>query len=520
MNRQAIRDFFITVFFLGLSFIIALLSAIAAEQLQPRMAAIAAAISLLLATIGAIYIIPRLARNIRLEMLRFAVRTSVTVEGVLFFIFLLVIGFSAWNTDNNLLYLVLSAMIAFLIAANLIGRVTLSDVSVQLRFPDHIFAGEPANLNISVTNHKRFLPSYSFVIEALSNKDDDYVKAKRQIEKRAAAKSQNKDVDEDDDGDGAGKKTGLGKLAYFLLIPAQATARQRIQHTFEKRGRYQITGFRIASKFPAGFFKKWRRIDATGEIIVYPKPQTIDDYYHTLPILAGQIQSQTRGYGDELYTIRRYLPSDQMRHIDWKATAKASELMVREYTREDERRLIIVFDTVRRGPRKNSEKRATSEKSAAPENQPAESQNDSFEDRFEKAIIQAASLANHFTLEQSEVELVTTDESLNVLSGSGHDHLYRILRSLAMLEPMAEETEDKPEKPAKRGFLSRFFGADDDEAEAPTDDPAPATFWKSFDKVPVLADERRYKILITSAPKGTIPATVWRSTHVVFMEDL
>jgi uncharacterized protein (DUF58 family) len=522
MNRQAIRDFFITVFFLGLSFIIALLSAIAAEQLQPRMAAIAAAISLLLATIGAIYIIPRLARNIRLEMLRFAVRTSVTVEGVLFFIFLIVIGFSAWNTGNNLLYLVLSAMIAFLIAANLIGRITLSDVSVQLRFPDHIFAGEPANLNISVTNHKRFLPSYSFVIEALSDKDDEYVKAKRQIEKRAAAKSQN--GDDEDESDEASQKNGLGKLAYFLLIPAQASARQRVQHTFAKRGRYQITGFRIASKFPAGFFKKWRRIDATGEIIVYPKPQTIDDYYHTLPILAGQVQSQTRGYGDELYTIRRYLPSDHMKHIDWKATAKASELMVREYTREDERRLIIVFDTVRRVPRKGSEKKEAVEKSNAPENSPANSLDDSFEDKFEKAIVQAASLANHFILEQSEVELITTDEALNVRSGSGYDHFYKILRSLAMLEPMnlpKDEDEDKPEQRSKRGFLSRLFGADTEPEEVVTPSEVPPfTSWKSFDKVPVLADERRYKILITSAPKGTIPANVWRSTHVVFMEEL
>src|SRR6185436_3625727 len=134
-------------------------------------AAIAAAISLLLATIGAAYIIPRLARNIRLEMLRFAVRTTVTVEGVLFVVFLVVIGFAAWNTGNNLLYLVLSAMIAFLIAANFIGRISIGDVSVQLRFPDHIFAGESSTIHVSVMNHKRFLPSYSFTVEALSDKD-------------------------------------------------------------------------------------------------------------------------------------------------------------------------------------------------------------------------------------------------------------------------------------------------------------------------------------------------------------
>src|SRR5258706_10825454 len=62
-------------------------------------------------------------------------------------------------------------------------------------------------------------------------------------------------------------------------------------------------------------------------------------------MLAGQIQSHARGSGDYLYAIRRYHPSDHMRYIDWKATAKSSTMMVREHMREDEWRLTIVFDT-------------------------------------------------------------------------------------------------------------------------------------------------------------------------------
>src|ERR1044071_533869 len=168
MNRQAWRDFFITVFFLGIAFVIALLSSVAAEQRNTRLATIAAAVSLVLALLGALYIIPRLARNVRLEILRFAIRTTVTVEGLLFIVFLVIIGFAAWNTGNNLLYLILSAMLAFLIAANLIGRVSLAGVAVQLRFPDHIFAGESASISVTLLNHKRILPSYSVLVEALS----------------------------------------------------------------------------------------------------------------------------------------------------------------------------------------------------------------------------------------------------------------------------------------------------------------------------------------------------------------
>src|SRR5262245_7041064 len=173
MSRQAWRDFFITVFFLGLAFIIALLSSVAADQQSTHLAAVAAAISLVLALVGALYIIPRLARNVRLELLRFAIRTSVTVEGLLFIVFLMIIAFAAWNNGNNLLYLVLSAMLAFLIAANMLARISLADVSIQLRFPDHIFTDEPANISVTLQNHKRLMPSYSLMVEALADTDED-----------------------------------------------------------------------------------------------------------------------------------------------------------------------------------------------------------------------------------------------------------------------------------------------------------------------------------------------------------
>jgi uncharacterized protein (DUF58 family) len=532
MNRQAWRDFFITVFFLGLAFIIALLSSAAAEQNSTHLAAAAAAVSLLLALIGALYIIPRLARNVRIEILRFAIRTSFTVEGLLFVVFLIIIGFAAWNAGNNLLYLVLSAMLAFLIAANLIARVSLADVAIQLRFPDHIFAGEPANISVTLLNHKRFMPSYSLMVEALS-------------EEEAETKRRG------DEGDGERARrvspsarrpvalSGLGKLAYFVLVPAGSSARQRTEHTFERRGRYPITGFRIATKFPAGFFKKWRRIDAAGEILVYPKPQPLDDFYHALPMLAGQIQSHARGSGDDLYAIRRYHPSDHIRNIDWKATAKSMQMMVREHMREDEWRLTIVFDTTMftTGPTTGAfdsewgNGAGVSGKQA--KSQARESRGDgvqaeggALQDRFERAVLMAASLANHFIMERAEVELISTGEHHDIASGSGFEHLYKILGSLATLEPTEPNDLESSRGTPRRGWSllpwprRRAEMAEGQEINSALRNPSGGIAWRLLDDVPVLRDDRRFKVLITSARKGTIPAHVWRSAHVVFMEDL
>lgn len=530
MNRQAWRDFFITVFFLGLAFIIALLSSVAAEQQNTRLAAFAAAISLVLALIGALYIIPRLARNVRLEVLRFAIRTSFTLEGLLFVVFLIIIGFAAWNNGNNLLYLVLSAMLAFLIAANLIARVALADVSIQLRFPDHIFAGEPANISVTLSNHKRFMPSYSLMVEALSDDEEEDEEEVKESRGAGAQKSRGESEKETGpQGSPAAMQTlrRLGKLAYFVLVPAQTSARQRTEHTFARRGRYPITGFRVATKFPAGFFKKWRRIDASGEILVYPKPQPLDDFYHTLPMLAGQIQSHARGSGDDLYAIRRYHPSDHIRNIDWKATAKSMQMMVREHMREDEWRLTIVFDTA--SPPVPARQEVGHLSTGKSEGSQLSSNNaDEFQQRFERAVSMAASLSNHFILERAEVELITTMEQHDVKSGSGYEHLYKILASLATLQPTpAVAAPIQSEEPKRRPGLSIFRRARKRKESRLSDDSGQpgrrsngGIAWRLLDDIPVLGDERRFKVLITSARKGTIPAHIWRSAHVVFMDDL
>lgn len=553
MNRQAWRDFFITVFFLGVAFLVALLSSVAADQRNTQLATIAAAVSLILALLGALYIIPRLARNVRLEILRFAIRTTVTVEGLLFIVFLVVIGFAAWNTGNNLLYLILSAMLAFLIAANLIGRVSLAGVAVQLRFPDHIYAGELASISVTLLNHKRVLPSYSVLVEALSEPQEERdTQAQRRgdaaAEKRAnAAAIQNGKADEpaEKTDELAGARLAasppprvlaspvfppslleIGKLAYFVLIPAGASGRHRLERTFARRGRYPITGFRLATKFPAGFFKKWRRIDARGELIVYPKPQPLSDFYHSLPMLAGRIQSRARGSGDDLYAIRRYQTSDHLRNIDWKATAKSQQMMVREHTREDEWRLTIVFDTM--APPELAERPADSQgrkkkrdAQAAKHEEEQKQRIESFQEKFERAIVQAASFANHFILERAEVELITTDERHNVGSGAGYDQLYKILRVLATLQPTAVAAEEAAEgaapQPRRFGRLRRAASA---EAASPPPRPRDRISWRLLDEMPVLGDDRRFKVLITSAAKGTIPAHIWRSAHVVFMDDL
>jgi uncharacterized protein (DUF58 family) len=119
-------------------------------------------------------------------------------------------------------------------------------------------------------------------------------------------------------------------------------------------------------------------------------------------MITGEFVSHVRGRGIELYRIREHTPQDPGRFVDWKATAKTGALKVREFTREDERRLRLVFDN----PAPVSISQA----------------------QYEHAVSMMASLAVHFNGENIDLSF----------AGSCYDgglHLPDFLRYLATVQP-------------------------------------------------------------------------------------
>src|SRR5919205_1170234 len=249
-------------------------------------------------------------------------------------------------------------------------------------------------------------------------------------------------------------------LAYFMYLPHRAKVEQRVEQTFAGRGRVLVTGFEISTRFPFGFFRLRRLLRARDvEIVVYPKPEGLGDELHLLPIDAGQLEAQRRGAGHDLHSLREYQPHDDVRHIHWKATARQGRLVVREFTAQDERRVHVVLDTF------------------------VEDDAEALR-RFERAVTEAASLLTHFVEERAEVRLSDGDDESRY--GVGREHLYACLRRLA-LDAVARA---EPDSLARRDFWQRV--------EPPT-------------------PEAGYVILVTTAPRGTIPADLWRKSHVIHM---
>lgn len=409
--------------------------------------------SLVIVLLILILVVPPLARSAGAEVKQLDFPILVTSGGLTFLGVLCIVAFAAWNTNNNLLFLVFSLLVSTLFIALASARVSLRDLVVSARFPDHIFAGEPAPVIVTLRNAKRFLPSFSILVEARGPELESASKSKKQKRKSKGLFSKR-------------------PLAYFMYVPHKASAEQRVEQLFEKRGHILITGFELSTRFPFGFFRRRRRLRARDvDIIVFPKPEPVGDELHLLPMNAGRHASIRRGAGHDLLALRDYQPQDDLRHIDWKATARGQRLIVREFTAEDERRVTINFDTRRMKDVLEDEGEAHKD----------------FASRFEEGVTQAASLTAHFIEERAEVRLVLGDEIGRY--GTGQDHLYECLRRLALVAP--SHPDEKVER--KRN----------------------ASTWDEMNLN--LAAEGNYAIILTTAAPGSIPANVWRAAHVIYL---
>ncbi|MGH9802515.1 MAG: DUF58 domain-containing protein, partial [Blastocatellia bacterium] len=390
-QKKSFRFVLVTAWLTGAAVLSAAIGGVASQMGKYEFAAISSRLALGLAVIVVIYVLPQLFRTVQW---RSNYAMQVPNAGLIFGAMILMVTVLALTSGNNLLYVVLAVLLATMIVSIASARMNLWRLKPSVRFPDHIFAGESVPFEITLKSERRLMPSFSLSIDL--------------VEERELANAEPKSVQQ--------QAVALG---YFPVVPARSYARSTIERSFDRRGVFPVTGFLINTGFPFGFVEQRRFIQCRSEIIVYPQAQPIEDFADLLPLLTGRIESRAKGMGSDLYAIRPYLASDHHRHIDWKATAKTGQMMVREFTREDDWRVTVIFDS-------------QVDAELATET--------GFAEKFECAVTFAASLLSHFINLNGEVRLVTNDYDTDF--GVGQSHLFRMLRQLAQLAPIAAQEEE------------------------------------------------------------------------------
>src|ERR1700758_5114877 len=455
--------FLLALLGLGLAFASALFSTVSRDAGNLWATLILASTSLVLATLVGLVTVPYLARRVAMERLRESFDYDVTRAGIVYALVTLVIGIAALNTGNNLLYIVVAAMLAAILVSGVVSAWVLRWLELDVRLPEHVFAGRPVAGRIVVHNPRRFWPSFS--VRVVSTRKKRKKAAKQwQWEATTFAFPFNRPSEQQwlRLPDRRLRRVtvlppppGIFQgMAYFPFLPPQAELSADLELRFDQRGRYREDSFGLATRFPFAFLTKTRHVSLPREGLVYPRIAETEEVLGILPLVRGEWESFVRGRGSELYRIREYLPEDSARHVDWKATAKSGSLKVREFAREDERKLCIVFD--------NPEAGLISEES------------------YEKAVDLAASLAWHFSTQEADVSYLVPGRPRT------HD-LHEFLGWLAVVEPATNS----------------------DSAASPHDP------WREMNASPT----NEYHIAVTARARGTVPTALWDSSYFVFVKD-
>jgi uncharacterized protein (DUF58 family) len=406
--------FLLALIGLALAFAAAIFSTVSRESGNVFATLILASAALILATLVGLTTVPHLARRVLVAPLRDAIDYEVTRVGMIYAIATLLIGIAALNTGNNLLYIIVATMLAAMVVSGVVSAVVLRDLELDVRLPDHVFAGKPVLGRILLHNPRRWLPSFSIhVVPSKKRKpgkkwswepavfgfppkrppDQQWVRLPDRRVRRIV-----------NDGSMPGLFEGY---AYFPYVPANAELSADLELRFQRRGRYVEEGFGLATRFPFAFLTKTRRVPLPRTVLVYPGVEPTDEFLDILPMITGEFETFVRGRGYDLYRIREYMPEDSARHVDWKATAKSGSLKVREFSREDERKLRLVFDNPAPGVLSS--------------------------DAYERAVSLVASLGWHFTNEDADVNFVAQGYK-------GDPDIYQFLSFLALVEPKADES--------------------------------------------------------------------------------
>jgi uncharacterized protein (DUF58 family) len=319
-------------------------------------------------------------------------RLKLTRDGKYFIGITFGVGFVAVATANNLLYLMLGMLLSLIVVSGVLSEMSLRHLRVTRRLPARAQVGRPHLVEIEVHNDKKRMPSYAIEVEDL--------RAGQPADKRC----------------------------FFLKISPSSAQVAAYRRTPARRGLDRHVGFRIATRFPFGFFEKSREISCDGELIIYPGVDPVSLPQAAQGARPGTGLAQGRGSGDEVIGLRPMREGDDPRDIYWRKSTAQNQMVLLERAREARRDVTLEIDNTYDGARPSTE----------------------WDERFEKHLRRTASLAVAHLRRGESVRIRTTfGERAAAAPATGAD---AALRFLALLEAHGAD-EKSPAPRAARASL-------------------------------------------------------------------
>jgi uncharacterized protein (DUF58 family) len=206
-------------------------------------------------------------------------------------------------SGNNLLYLVVSVLVALWVAELLLGAWNVRGLEASRRLPIEVFADLEAPGRLVLRNRRRWIPAIGLEI-----------------------------VD-----------PGTGASGFVSEVPAGGQGASAVSWRFPHRGVVHLHQLNVVSRFPFGWMRHDRMLAASAELVVYPRPSSGDS--RALPGEdAGDAHAARalRGGGGDFVGLRPYALGDRARSIHWPTSARAGQPMVVQRSSDAERAVRVV----------------------------------------------------------------------------------------------------------------------------------------------------------------------------------
>ncbi len=241
-------------------------------------------------------------------------RLRVLRPGYILIIGIFGLSFATLNTGNNVLYLLLGALLGLIALSGWLSEQSLQKNRITRTLPASITAGHTACIEYRSVNMKKMLPTVALEL--------------REAEQPRA-------------------EFGVGFIA---LVEPGETGAAAAEVRFERRGIYRVERLIAATSYPFGLFAKERDLKVEGMMTVWPRT----DRRVRTPRPAGRRGTRSAaGSGaavgaerGDFRALRPYRAGDDPRDVHWRSTARRGEPIMREYDRDASESYWIVLDSV------------------------------------------------------------------------------------------------------------------------------------------------------------------------------
>jgi uncharacterized protein (DUF58 family) len=145
-------------------------------------------------------------------------------------------------------------------------------------------------------------------------------------------------------GIGVGLDTGVRPIPLaYDEIAAQGQTVLHLAWPVATRGVHFLPVVRAESRFPFGLFKAWTLWRPAGRIVAYPRPEQPAPPWPESAAEPGAEQTMRHLGGGEFDGVRAYRRGDSVRQVVWKKAARTGELVSRETQQARQRSLWLAW---------------------------------------------------------------------------------------------------------------------------------------------------------------------------------